>query len=98
MAVRRGHAQKEAVFSSSGVRLGVDFKHRGSGGQDLASAVRVVHLGVGWADEAVGVRVERFWIILFLLKREVPTHQTAVGPLAGHACLTTGSESSPLLA
>lgn len=53
---------------------------------------------VGWADEAVGVRVERLWIILFLLKREVPTHQTAVGPLAGHACLTTGSESSPLLA
>jgi len=48
-----------------------------------------------------GVRVERFWIRffdIFLLKGGVTTHQTAVGPPAGHVCLTTGSESSPLLA
>lgn len=57
---------------------------------------------MGWADEAVGGKggevLDKSLNFFFLFKRGVLTHQTAVGPLAGHVCLTIGSESSPLLA
>lgn len=62
---------------------------------------------VVWADEAVGSKGGEgfifFWKIkkdfeIFIWRRGVVTHQTAAGLPAGHVCLTTGSESSPLLA
>lgn len=61
---------------------------------------------VGWAGEAVGSKGGEVFFLFFSLKilkylfgkGGVVTHQTAAGPPAGHVCLTTGSESSPLLA
>lgn len=60
---------------------------------------------VGWAGEAVGSKGGEVFFCFFLKilkylfgKGGVVTHQTAAGPPAGHVCLTTGSESSPLLA
>lgn len=63
---------------------------------------------VGWAGEAVGSKGGEvfgfFWVFFLKIlkylfgKGGVVTHQTAAGPPAGHVCLTTGSESSPLLA
>lgn len=61
---------------------------------------------MGWAGEAVGSKGGEVFLFFFFLKilkylfgkGGVVTHQTAAGPPAGHVCLTTGSESSPLLA
>lgn len=102
----------EAVFFPEAKRVARGFQARGGEGFSLASAVRAVCLGMGggrwWWDGRVRrweVRVERFFFVFFLKilkylfgKGGVVTHQTAAGPPAGHVCLTTGSESSPLLA
>lgn len=40
----------------------------------------------------------KIYLLFFPFKKRVLTHQTAAGPQAGHVCLTTGSELSPLLA
>lgn len=60
MAVRRGHA-KGRRFEKQRVALGFQARGKRRAGFSSASAVRVVRQGVGWADEAVGVRVKRFW-------------------------------------
>ncbi len=41
--------------------LGFQARGKRRAGFSLASAVRAVRQEVGWADEAVGVRVRRFW-------------------------------------
>lgn len=65
-----------------------------SAGQCSSTVGAVREVGRRWNGQDEEVFSEE----ICFSKEYVPTHQSAVGPQAGHVCLTTGSESSPLLA